>query len=492
MSASNTKSSRRSWRRSVFFVETGPISGHSVPRDWPFFLNWEFWMILFRAEAIFTSSISKFGKFFPQTDREDFNSSIESTISASLIHNIASDGKSEQVVAWFLNRIFHTKNNCGVGNLSNCSSDICCLCGLTIEFCGNSTSILELTVDGLLANVGIGIVSLPCLSSLVKGVTDPVACWTAPRSFCGAQGWISWWWFRRRVNCRKLLTQNVFLLSRRIPCVMWQAFVAAQHAWNENLESLLVDWKRKTTFHYNLIPHLEILPNHSWNSFVLASPATEKWAFVLSHDFLLIFAVRFVNSQFLSSLQFSHFVHASDFEYLGEPVSFVDNSFCRRTCSRRNSMYPCCASCDSNLWAWACCCNSLMQLLRDPTLCSCLISSDFAWLSTWSLLPSRRDLPTFDGSAFLKTELLNWFQGSSFPNENGAAGFPVALGSWDELDIKLFLKSALSTFCTCSSLLWQCSRFHRCDWHSRGFIAFSIDLYFSKRWSFLFPDTCLT
>ena len=42
-----------------------------------------------------------------------------------------------------------------------------------------------------------------------------------------------------------------------------------------------------------------------------------------------------------------------------------------------------------------------------------------------SLLPSRRDLPTFDGSAFLKTELLN---GSSFPNENNAAGFPGAIG----------------------------------------------------------------
>ena len=54
-------------------------------------------MILFRAEAIFASSISKFWKSFPQTDREDFNSSKESTISTSLIHNIASDGKSKDV-----------------------------------------------------------------------------------------------------------------------------------------------------------------------------------------------------------------------------------------------------------------------------------------------------------------------------------------------------------------------------------------------------------
>ena len=62
----------------------------------------------------------------------------------------------------------------------------CCLCCPTIEFFGNSTGINELIVDGLLANVGIGIVSLSCLSSLVK-VPDPVACGTDPRSLCVAQ-----------------------------------------------------------------------------------------------------------------------------------------------------------------------------------------------------------------------------------------------------------------------------------------------------------------
>ena len=44
------------------------------------FLNWEFWMILFRA---------KFGRSFPSADREDFSSSKESTISTSLIHSIS-------------------------------------------------------------------------------------------------------------------------------------------------------------------------------------------------------------------------------------------------------------------------------------------------------------------------------------------------------------------------------------------------------------------
>ena len=53
-----------------------------------FLFESEFWMILFKAEAIFASSISKFGKSFPQTDREDFSSFKESSISTSLIHNL--------------------------------------------------------------------------------------------------------------------------------------------------------------------------------------------------------------------------------------------------------------------------------------------------------------------------------------------------------------------------------------------------------------------
>ena len=47
-------------------------------------------------------------------------------------------------------------------------------------------------------------------------------------------------------------------------------------ARNENSESSKVDWKRKTISHCDLIPLLDILPNHSWNSYVLAFPATEK------------------------------------------------------------------------------------------------------------------------------------------------------------------------------------------------------------------------
>ena len=44
------------------------------------------------------------------------NSSTESTISTSLIHNMASERKSEQELAWVLNLIFQNENDDGVVN----------------------------------------------------------------------------------------------------------------------------------------------------------------------------------------------------------------------------------------------------------------------------------------------------------------------------------------------------------------------------------------
>ena len=77
-----------------------------------------------------------------------------SPLRSTTLHSM---GKSKQVVTWFLNRFFHTKTYCGSGNSSECNPDIC----PTMKLCGNSTGIVELAVDGLLANVGIGIV--PCM-----------------------------------------------------------------------------------------------------------------------------------------------------------------------------------------------------------------------------------------------------------------------------------------------------------------------------------------
>ena len=67
---------------------------------------------------------------------------------------------------------------------------------------------------------------------------------------------------------QKIDYPKLFLWSRRIPRVEWQAFVAGS-AWNENLESLLVDC-------CDSIPLLVILVNHLWNSFSLAFPAFVK------------------------------------------------------------------------------------------------------------------------------------------------------------------------------------------------------------------------
>ena len=73
-------------------------------------------MILSSAEAIFASSTSKSGPWIPLIEREDLRSSTESTISTSLIHNIASEGKSEQELTWVLNLIFQYITDDGVEN----------------------------------------------------------------------------------------------------------------------------------------------------------------------------------------------------------------------------------------------------------------------------------------------------------------------------------------------------------------------------------------
>ena len=53
---------------------------------------------------------------------------------------------------------------------------------------------------------------------------------------------------------RFLVIQTDSMCQAAIFCRGW--------AWNENSESLQVDWKRESTFHCNLIPHLENIQNH--------------------------------------------------------------------------------------------------------------------------------------------------------------------------------------------------------------------------------------
>ena len=75
-------------------------------------------MILFKAGAIFASSISKLGNLCPPIDCDVLRSSTVSTISTSLIHSIASLGNCEQVHTSVLNLIFQQANVADVENLS--------------------------------------------------------------------------------------------------------------------------------------------------------------------------------------------------------------------------------------------------------------------------------------------------------------------------------------------------------------------------------------
>ena len=158
----------------------------------------------------------------------------------------------------------------------------------------------------------------------------------------------------------------------------------------------------------------------NWSSFSLCCARVNSlmmissWPSVSCHDFLSIFVRRLRQPRCSWALFISPISYMLRI-WVSRRTTFITNFSCSRTCSLRDSIYPCCASCSSNLWAQACCWSSLMQLLKDPTWWSCLTSSDLAWLSKWSSLLSRRDLLKFDGSACLQKELLNWFPNSSLP-----------------------------------------------------------------------------
>ena len=65
---------------------------------------------MFKAKAIFASSVSKFG-----------NDALELTVptmSTSLIHDIAPEGEPEQALTWVLNLMFQHETVADEGNLS--------------------------------------------------------------------------------------------------------------------------------------------------------------------------------------------------------------------------------------------------------------------------------------------------------------------------------------------------------------------------------------
>ena len=59
-----------------------------------------------------------------------------------------------------------------------------------------------------------------------------------------------------RIKCRELITTNVFLWSRHIPCASGKRL--SRLSIERELESLLVDWERKTISHCDSIPLWEV------------------------------------------------------------------------------------------------------------------------------------------------------------------------------------------------------------------------------------------
>ena len=121
---------------------------------------------------------------------------------------------------------FHTKKDCGSANLSNWNSDIC----PTMKLCGNSTgSIKELAVDGLVANVGIGVVPWFSVSSPVWKVFVLPFTGTASRFLC-AHWELIYSMFSRSLNLSHFVHIDDLSISETF-------FFQRQFFWQSNLFS---------------------------------------------------------------------------------------------------------------------------------------------------------------------------------------------------------------------------------------------------------------
>ena len=184
-------------------------------------------MILFQVEAIFASSSSKFGKLSPAIDRDDFNSSNESIISTSVIHNIATLGKTGTRTHLDFESFLPTWKRWRCGGISqNQAPRFAVFADQRRNAWTWSFFWQEFMVDGLLAGIGIA-VALPIRwSPLSTGC--PVLTYLHWNRTCG-----TWtrrvknflWMILGRIKCRKLIATNVSLWFRQIPCVKWQAFL---------------------------------------------------------------------------------------------------------------------------------------------------------------------------------------------------------------------------------------------------------------------------
>ena len=275
------KSSHRSWRRSVFIVKKNRFSFWVFCSSrLTFFFTLEFWMILFKAEAIFASNISKIRRILAP------NSSIESTIATSLIHNIASKRKSEQGVTWFFEsylpiqkwgwsrEFIKLKFRCLLSLLSNRG---------TLR---NTAELQEHAVSGLLANVGIGIV-FPIRSS---SIATSLTCGTWCRKLMNSSIGCLWW-----LKCRTWICKKTFFCDpdrfhvssgKRLSQTSIARGLGILAGWLGTCEQVPLQFDSTS---WNS-------PDFSKNSSVLRFPATAKWALYCLMIFLKSSHWGFINS----------------------------------------------------------------------------------------------------------------------------------------------------------------------------------------------------
>ena len=227
------ESSRRSWKRSVFLEETGPPSGPSAPQSWPCSgtgnSGWSCSEHRQSSRPAFQNLENSFHKLIDNLHFIDPHQSIRWKIRTVSHLNFDSYLPHQE---WLWMREFVALL---LRNLLSLLSDHRILSE-------HPPVLTNSMVDGLLANIGVGIVPLFGSWSLAKGSLFLLLV-ELILTIMNSLKKIS-----RRTKSRKLITNQRFPLIQ-IDSICQAAIFCRGWAWHENSESSKIDWKRETTFH---------------------------------------------------------------------------------------------------------------------------------------------------------------------------------------------------------------------------------------------------
>ena len=260
-------------------------------------------------------------------------------------------------------------------------------------------------VDGLPADVGIGIVLPICSSPLATGLPVLLCNGIPPVALWFVEWRIPSWGVCDGSNIRRGLPKHFPMYQANS---MYQiSDFGRGSASHKDLEQVPVDWERgiiSTPYRFYILKFSRIF--HTIHSFL---QLLFLWSKLLygSVTFSQFVPGDYVNSHFLSSLQFFHFMDTSDASC--SKCFFSSNQFFMRLgLPSSRFLIPIFPLSNSKRLEWACLWNSRMDMLRESTVHSCFKMSDFASASGWSLCSSRTILAASSGS-----ENLN--KVSSFP-----------------------------------------------------------------------------